>query len=581
MKKFQISKNKVMFILGAVFLVTLIIGASFAYFQVSTVNNGTSTTILGDSIKVGQSTLVTNMPELKLNITAKMLSEKNVGKTYYATTSGDAVENPTLGNGEYIFSTASITESARKVNCKYDYQIYFNSDYSISDYSSTNNIKVQITNSKGEEYEYTLEDLKNGGVYLRDSFWNLTHGQDQYLKVKFSFTNIYDSQNELANNTFRINISPMDFSCDLPFDPIKSCEDYWSFASCMAGDYRKIDGLWDSGLEGDGFRYVGTGSKVCSYRNGEYKIAPSSSSCPTLYDMVTIDNETGQRWESTFQRQCYESDSMYTYECTEIESEIVEATVTEPDNYVCFGADSIEECTSDEVDENGLSGIDKHMYRIIGIFRDDNGNSYFKLIKYRHLNTGPFNSTSMMDKNWENSDLYNGLNGDYFLTNTNYSYLQKDKWLNKIEDWRWTAFKASSGEYDVGNSPVDSYLNEMNRNSKTITLGEWTYPVAKIGLMYASDFKLSNKNKKNLGNEYIKATLGWLHQNNIDKNITSSDWTMSIIDNGNYIAEIRDDGSVSMGYTSSYGGYRPVFYLKTDVKFAEGKGTYEEPYFIE
>ena len=86
--------------------------------------------------------------------------------------------------------------------------------------------------------------------------------------------------------------------------------------------------------------------------------------------------------------------------------------------------------------------------------------------------------------------------------------------------------------YYNGLTPSQIYLHEMNRSTKTSTVGEWTTPSAKIGLMYVSDYTLS------LGSSALamtgstsanQATLktGWMHQSNNDTTKSTWEWTLS------------------------------------------------------
>ena len=90
-----------------------------------------------------------------------------------------------------------------------------------------------------------------------------------------------------------------------------------------------------------------------------------------------------------------------------------------PNNYVCFGTTDKATCTGN---------TDLYMYRIIGIFEDDSGNEHLKLIKKETLDTSyAWHSDSSADTDWNESDLYKGLNGNYFLTNICKIYLGKIK----------------------------------------------------------------------------------------------------------------------------------------------------------
>ncbi len=281
-------------------------------------------------------------------------------------------------------------------------------------------------------------------------------------------------------------------------------------------------GLWSSGLEGDGYRYTGSGA--------------------------------------------YNSE-------------------TTPSNFICFGTSDKTECKNNEA---------KYMYRIIGVFEGSDGEQHLKLISLKQLGKYSWNANYQTDVAWENSDMYTGLNGSYFLTNTTYDYLQNNTWLNKIEDWTWSAVNTktwsdSGPNYYDSLSPSQIYLHEMNRSSKTSSIGEWSTPVAKIGLMYVSDYTLS------LGSSALAITggtasnastlkTGWLHQSNNDTTSSSYEWTLSRCgDYGGYFSawSVRSGGNVRIGSVNYAGGARPVFHLTSDARINGGNGEYNNPYILE
>ena len=262
-------------------------------------------------------------------------------------------------------------------------------------------------------------------------------------------------------------------------------------------------------------------------------------------------------------------------------------TSTNPNNFICFGTNNKSECTANQ---------DQYMYRILGVFSDASGDNHVKLIKYKQLEKYAWNADKTVDISWENSDMYKGLNGSYFLTNTTYDYLQNTEWSNKIENWTWSAVNTKT--YDGSNgpnyytrlTPSQIYLHEMNRSTKTSIVGEWTNPVAKIGLMYASDYTLSLGSSALAitgGTYYNIATLktGWMHQSNNDTTKNIWEWTLSRYgaDSDNFFAwRVASDGSVGGDYVRTPGAVRPVFYLTSDVKITSGgDGSLENPFIIE
>ena len=87
-------------------------------------------------------------------------------------------------------------------------------------------------------------------------------------------------------------------------------------------------------------------------------------------------------------------------------------SATTPNNFICFGTSDATECKNNEA---------KYMYRIIGVFPDNNGNQHLKLISLKQLGSYAWNDTNA-DVDWGSSTLFTGLNGEYFLTNTTYDY---------------------------------------------------------------------------------------------------------------------------------------------------------------
>ena len=128
----------------------------------------------------------------------------------------------------------------------------------------------------------------------------------------------------------------------------------------------------------------------------------------------------------------------------------------------------------------------------------------------------------------------------------------------------------------------------MNRSSKTSSIGEWTTPTAKIGLMYASDYTLSlgSSALAITGGTYTnRSTLktGWMHQSNNDTTSSIYEWTLSRIGgSGTFNAwGVGSGGNVFNDYVNFTYGARPVFHLTSDARINGGNGEYTNPYILE
>ena len=132
----------------------------------------------------------------------------------------------------------------------------------------------------------------------------------------------------------------------------------------------------------------------------------------------------------------------------------------------------------------------------------------------------------------------------------------------------------------------------MNRSSKTSSIGEWSTPTAKIGLMYASDYTLSLGSSALAitgGTHDNRATLitGWMYPSNNDTTADAWEWTLSRY--GDDGGDIRDfyayrvylDGYVEACRVDDTTGARPVFHLTSDARINGGNGSYSNPYILE
>ena len=383
-------------------------------------------------------------------------------------------------------------------------------------------------------------------VMLEDSSGGYTESVDNTFPSYDYFFNVnksgcIDSEgNKLDNslvfdiNTRKVSINVSKTSyCYLYFDKLKET----NLASKLITD----GNMWQSGLEGDGYRFVGSG---------------------------------------------------------------VATSETSPDNFICFGTTDQTECKNNE---------SKYLYRIIGVFQDSEGNEHVKLIKYKQIGSYTWNSANT-NVSWETSNLYNGLNGTYFLTNTEYDYMQNADWTNKIANWKWTSTntetRTKNGLYYNNVNPSIIYLHELNQNRPStyqyyaynsstalydilstgdFTVGTWTYPQAKIGLMYGSDYALSLGNtaknmvtSTNINKDILKT--GWMHQSNNDTSKHADEYTLSrsgIVDDSWWCAWYVS----ANGYINDRGIYqnsatRPVFYLESNVGYQSGTGDYIDPIII-
>ena len=504
-------EKKQLVVVAFTFALLLLIGGTYAYFSINATSDKTGAKVTGKANNLGNPTMQTKTSKLYLNLDANLMSQANAGKTYYANENENGLALTT--NPNYTLATAQLPEGDEALDCTYNYKVTATVTTPITD-NSDSDVKVVVGDKT-----MTLKELTTAGtngIIVSGEIKNLTKGNSVSIPLTSSVTNTATTQDKLVGNSYTINIEPYTngdtkaFSCKLHAD-----------STPLADQLIASGELWQSGLEGDGYRYTGSGAV---------------------------------------------------------------GTSTNPNNFICFGTNNKSECTANQ---------DKYMYRVLGVFSDSKGENHVKLIKYKQLVSTTWNSTNA-DVNWGDSTLYASLNGSGFLTNTTYDYLQNTEWSNRIENWTWSAvntktYDGSKGpDYWNGLTPSQIYLHEMNRTGKSSTVGEWTNPTAKIGLMYASDYTLS------LGSSALAMTgstsanqfrlkTGWMHQSNNDTTKSQYEWTLSrdgAASGGFYVWSVGSGGSVTHDYVHSTGAVRPVFYLTTDTKVTNGDGSLENPFII-
>ena len=270
--------------------------------------------------------------------------------------------------------------------------------------------------------------------------------------------------------------------------------------------------------------------------------------------LATIEGHSGSKGSGTFE----EDTALQTRNSTigDVKDDLrrfVGEYTTVIDNFICFGT----------YDETGCKeNMDTYMYRIIGI----DTNNRLKVIKATKIvndstNTFAWNSNYYAGTEWNASDLYNGLNDRYFMSNTKYNYMQQEQWTNLI----------SPATYYIGDSTDTTNPNLFINERKN------KFDNGNISLMYLSDYLYANNGTANTDN--------WLFiQNGLNGSTTPSaevEWTMTRYGYyGTYNARVMSsNGTVSFSGVHYTWAVRPVFYLKSDIKIA-GLGTIEQPYII-
>ncbi len=267
-------------------------------------------------------------------------------------------------------------------------------------------------------------------------------------------------------------------------------------------------------------------------------------------------------------------------------------------NYICFGTSDKSKCTTEE-------GIDKYMYRIIGVTPDGELALIKETVVKENGTTTSFQWNDKYDTStsqcgadgslctWATSKLYNRLNGlckegnpncsgtgegskgqtNIFIGNNYYEYLSNSTWLNKIDEthkWKYGDTNKNNGNYDG-----DTIYKIENVFTSSVE--------AKIGLQYLHDYYYAYPNGSPGGYDTAKNAWIFFQKDGYNSGI-SSEWL--IIKYG-VLTSVRawcvtSSGIMSHNYLRGYIGVRPVFYLKSDIVLKSGSaGSKTDPYIID
>lgn len=216
-------------------LLVAVVGATFAYFAISTDKGASSkATITGstENTKVGSVALKGN-ENLTMNLTAEDMAKTHSGHTFYANDAGnatiDAEQKLTVGT-----ATLSNSDSGIVYSCKAVYKVTYDDSDEINAggitweeddaavlklYGADSNVTVT------EDESYTSEGLKlsdlkeasTGGKTVNVTF-KLTGGSSETATLQASLA-IKNSESEqqgrLANKKFKVNLEATSFECDI------------------------------------------------------------------------------------------------------------------------------------------------------------------------------------------------------------------------------------------------------------------------------------------------------------------------------------------------------------------------------
>ncbi len=194
------NKQRNMFLIGLVALLLLVVGATYAYFAVTTVNNFGTSTINATAGGIGTVTLNGNNANLTMDLTALDMVRGNTNIVYYAGESGKTTNVTTVTLG-----TAEVTPST-DTN-------YYHCTYTLSvTHSGTNDMYNLFNHQTNSTYDYTNRSTGQIILTINDTDYDFYNAWPTNNQVSGEFYISYGSPQDITASLIIINRSDIDQS---------------------------------------------------------------------------------------------------------------------------------------------------------------------------------------------------------------------------------------------------------------------------------------------------------------------------------------------------------------------------------
>ena len=515
----------VLSIVAVVTLISLVVGATFAYFQAQ---GGT-----GKSTDVKVTTYTTDMLTFTTGSAISL----------YADQSSFGQEKGSL-SGE-TFAKATLVANNKTNEATDNYYVYFNIENNTFKYTLGEDkpeLILTVTGTDGSEVtslpgltHTTVQDRENKSISGFDvtttnglitiankKTITATPSKEEQYTLKLTFVNYEGDQTENATSTLSAKVM-------IQKEPIVQtvaniCKSGQSLSSCIAA----MDGIDE-----------------------------------TLYHhTATLTNGAG--------------DNSYRYA----------GASGEVNNYVCFGS-NVTPCPDDNLyriigvfgDKVKLIKSDYATSTLLGA--DGDYSQAYTATRYDSSNYKGNNLANIAGYNWNKTGQNTWSLSNLNKTNLNQNFITKigAEWADKIAETTW---KVGGNTWaNIGTQPAKTaYQNEIVSPVTTNSQDNATELNAKVGLMYASDYGFAaapsawTANLNTYNGEAIK-NVNWMYMGLYE-------WTISRYA-GDPLAAffVRGTGDVyNYDVDSNALAVRPVFYLSSSMNYASGSGSATDPISI-
>lgn len=574
-------------IVAIITLITLIVGATYAYFQVA-----------GDSSKSTDVNVTTYTSDL---LTFEMGSDIAIYATQ--TSFGSGKGNATGST----FAKAMLTANSKTNKSTKRYFMYLNiseNTFTYTQNEDTPELLLTVTDTNGNEItsitgleHKTVTDAKGASISGFDittksglvtllNFREITASptKTDEWNVTVTLVNYNANQNGNTEKSFNAKlmiqeeIIPLHESCD---DNTLACHIAKLYTGTQGNNsLYYLDGTIEYGMNDKSYRFSG-GDYVLSEKaieEGYGYIEGNANNAhwhQIMIPLVLKRNDADYRLVRINPEGL--ADEIYTSREAIMKHLVSEGYLTENNvkNFVCFGSTE-SPCPAE------------NLYRIIGVI-----DGKVKLIKndvmtVEELGTdGYCTGETTAGCIWgEKRDGYYGSENttwsDSLLNtinlNTNFINYLGPEWTSKIAMTTWKVGGNTSEK--LGGSVESQYQNEIINPNPTDTSDNATTYDAKIGLIYYSDFMAARKPTLWKYWDYINYGDNWITTFSDNNGWTITRLTPTRRTGQVFYMIIDTSTAVEEGYASERGLVRAVFNLEPSVTYVSGTGTQSDPIII-
>ena len=539
--------------IGILIMLVLVISSTYAYFQVNTANNNTSSNITAKAGKIGLATLKQGISNLHIKLTNNDMSLNNANKEYYVDDEENYVDNNV--DGTHVISSIQITDGDTDTNykCSADVVITLNTaEGSMGSVIEKGDIILKI-----ESEEIDLYDIKTNNPKTINVAFNMYGNDTKNIGIYAKLINKETSQIYLAGKTLNVDIKTQNIKCNVIVDDKK-------VAQLRSKD---TQGYLSPTIQGGMYRYQAAFEDSDSSEMTNWICFGTTENCGANDELI----------------------DKYMYR-------IIGIT---PDGEMKL----IKETFIKEESTSGFAWNDKYSVDPEALTYCPNGkcpdwpdSELFK--RLNGTSNGKIEGIGSCYPTCDNADT------DIFVDSEQYDYLQSgdntngSTWYNLISEHEWMygdTPDASNGDamyqIETGQKETSHYVQQP-AGSTTVVSESYKWPStnkvkSKISLMYIHDYVYAYPGG-NPGNATNRKN-SWIHFQKDGYNTSSTyewlstRWGMNSVGGVNVHARITIDiGSIGNYALYSGNGVRPVFYLSSEAKIKDGgDGTKTNPYILD